>query len=243
MSTIIAKADQSIVIKIKNEINIQLGDAETLKSLLDTAFKGLEAAQMKRALLEGMLRGFTFEDFLKKNVYAIPFAGGYTLITSIDFSRKIAQKSAVWQSKPEFEMNNDKVVSCTVIAYRRLGQDVAEYPATVYLSEYSTGKNLWNSKPRTMLAKVAEMHALRKACPEELAQTYVEEEVQKQEPIKASALDVEALNANEQALLECKDVESLDRYWADLPGEFRPKLKMVYEGQRAILAQEAKDIV
>jgi hypothetical protein len=29
----------------------------------------------------------------------------------------------------------------------------------------------------TMIAKVAEMHALRKACPEELAKSYIEEEM------------------------------------------------------------------
>lgn len=38
---------------IKEEINKQLGDADTVKSLLDTTFNGLEASVMKRALLEG----------------------------------------------------------------------------------------------------------------------------------------------------------------------------------------------
>ena len=33
----------------------------------------------------------------------------------------------------------------------------------VYASEYSTGKNLWRDKPRTMIQKVAEAHALRRA--------------------------------------------------------------------------------
>lgn len=243
MSKEITKAEQSIVQRIKNEINRELADPETLKSLLDTTFKGLDAQMMKRAILEGMLRGFPFIAFLKKEVYAIPFAGGYTIITSIDYSRKIGQKNAVWQSKPEFEVEGNKVVSCTVIAYKRIGTDIAEYPATVYFAEYSTGKNLWNSKPRTMLAKVAEMHALRKACPEELAQTYAEEEIQKQEPVRVAALDVEALKAHEQTLLEIKDLESLDRYWADLPVEYKTKLKNIYEGQRAILVEEAKDIV
>lgn len=33
----------------------------------------------------------------------------------------------------------------------------------VYASEYSTGKSLWRDKPRTMIQKVAEAHALRRA--------------------------------------------------------------------------------
>ena len=54
---------------------------------------------------------------------------------------------------------------------------VGDYTAKVYFTEYSTGRNLRNTKPRTMIAKVAEMHALRSAFPEEMAQQYVEEEM------------------------------------------------------------------
>ncbi len=37
------------------------------------------------------------------------------------------------------------------------------FEVEVYASEYSTGKNLWQTKPRTMIQKVAEAHALRRA--------------------------------------------------------------------------------
>ena len=37
------------------------------------------------------------------------------------------------------------------------------FEVEVYASEYSTGKNLWHDKPRTMIQKVAEAHALRRA--------------------------------------------------------------------------------
>lgn len=170
----------ALVSQYKAEINAQLADKETLESLLQVTFKGLEAPVAKRAMLEGYFRGFTFTDFLKKNVYAIPFKTGYSLVTSIDYARKIAQKSSVWQSKPDFEVDDGTIVSCTVTAFRRIGQDVAEYPATVFFEEYSTNNNLWLTKPRTMIAKVAEMHALRKACPEEMSQLYTEEEFDKE---------------------------------------------------------------
>lgn len=176
----IAKKDTGLVAQYKAEINSQLGDPETFKSLVDVTFNGMEPAVVKRAMLEGLMRGFKFEDFLKKNVYAIPYGNKYSLVTSIDYARKIAQKSNVWQSKPEYEMDDDTIVSCTVTAFRRLGQDVAEYPATVFFEEYATNKNLWMTKPRTMIAKVAEMHALRKACPEEMAKLYTEEEFDKE---------------------------------------------------------------
>jgi phage recombination protein Bet len=37
------------------------------------------------------------------------------------------------------------------------------FEVEVSLSEYSTGKNLWQTKPKTMIIKVAESHALRRA--------------------------------------------------------------------------------
>lgn len=245
MSTQLAKAEPGIVSKIKAEINHELGDAETLKSLLDTTFKGLDAPQMKRALLEGMLRGFPFEAFLKKDVYAIPYGQTFTLITSIDYSRKIgARGGVVGVDAPVYEMDGDRIISCSVTVHKRFPDGyVGGFTAQPDFKEYSTGKNLWASKPKTMIAKVAEMHALRKACPEELAQVYVEEEMAKREPVRTTAIDVEALQEAEQSLLECKDPELLNRVWADMGGDLKTKLKPIYEGQKAILEQEAKDII
>lgn len=56
----------STVALLKGEINRQLADPETMKSLLEVTFKGLEPTTMKRALLEGMVRGFQFKDFLER---------------------------------------------------------------------------------------------------------------------------------------------------------------------------------
>ena len=166
---------------INKEINEEIEKAEVQKALLATTFKGLSFQSMKQALMEGMMRGYKFTDFLEKNVYAIPYGSGYSLITSVDYARKIGMKSGiVGVSAPTYEMDGDKILSCTITVKRKIEEYVGEYTATVYFSEYTTNRNLWTSKPRTMIAKVAEMHALRKACPEELAQAYVEEEMQKE---------------------------------------------------------------
>lgn len=241
------KKEDSKIALIKAEINLQIGDADTLKSLIDTTFtsKGtpMAPALVKRALLEGMLRGFSFQQFLNREVYAIPFADTYSLVTSIDYSRKIAQKCGVWQSEADYKEADGKVVACTVTAFRRIGEDLATYPATVYFSEYTTGKNLWLSKPRTMISKVAEMHALRKACPEELGQAYVEEEMQ---PIVSTqSRDVSHIDITGYELLlrECQTIEGLELIWADMPGSAKVSLKPVMEEMKAILLTEAKDIV
>lgn len=174
---------QSQIEIINTEINKELSSPEVGKALLATTFKGLTPVTMKQAIMEGMIRGFAFKDFLEKNVYAIPFKDGYSLITSIDFARKKGMKgNVVGKTAPEYEESNGKIVSCTVTVKRLVSGHIGDFTAKVYFSEYyKAGKNgypsLWDTKPRTMLAKVAEMHALRMACPEELSQAYIEEEL------------------------------------------------------------------
>ena len=49
------------------------------------------------------------------------------------------------------------------------------FEVEVSLSEYSTGKNLWQTKPKTMIVKVAESHALRRAF--DISGLYAPEEI------------------------------------------------------------------
>lgn len=51
------------------------------------------------------------------------------------------------------------------------------YYEEVRLSEYSTGKSLWASKPSTMIRKVALVHALREAFPSTFGTLYDESEI------------------------------------------------------------------
>lgn len=173
------------IIAVNKEITKELADPAVGRALLATTFKGLNEVSMKQAIFEGVMRGFTFKDFLEKNVYAIPFKDGYSLVTSIDYARKIGARGNVsGKSKPTFEMEDGKIESCDVTIYKKGGDDRG-YTATVYFDEYyKAGKNgypsLWDTKPRTMIAKVAEMHALRMACPEQLSQVYTVEELEKE---------------------------------------------------------------
>lgn len=172
------------IVAINREIAAELKDPAVAKALVATTFKGLSETSMKQAIFEGMVRGFTFKNFLEKDVYAIPYGDKYSLVTSIDHARKIGMRSGViGKSAPTYTFMDDstsEVETCSVTIKRRVGQDIGEFTATVYFSEYSTNKNLWATKPRTMIAKVAEMHALRMACPEEMSQLYTEEEFDKE---------------------------------------------------------------
>lgn len=170
---------------INDELNLQLAHDGTKRALLATTFKGLTETTMRQAMLEGMLTGFTFENFLKKDVYALPFNGrngpSYSLITSIGYARKIGQKAGQCGKKaPVYTFINDgEIETCSVTVQKKVGDYIGDYTATVYFREYNTGKNLWIAKPLSMISKVAEMHALRSAFPEELDKIYVEEEFEK----------------------------------------------------------------
>ncbi len=164
------------------------GNPKALKALLETTFKGFTSELMQKAIFEGMMRGLTFKDFLEKNVYAIKYGEGYSLVTSIDRARKIGMKSnVVGTNEPVYEENDKGLISCSVTVKRKFDDYIGDFTAKVYFQEYckpgkvyngKTTPSMWDKMPRTMIAKVAEMAALRKACPEELSQAYIEEEMQ-----------------------------------------------------------------
>jgi phage recombination protein Bet len=109
-----------------------------------------------------------------------------TIQVSIDGFRVIAERSGDYggQDEPMFTEQDGKLICCKVTVYRFKGS--TRYPAAVglaYWNEYvQTGKDgkpsgLWAKMPHTMLAKVAEALALRKAFPADLSGLYTTEEM------------------------------------------------------------------
>lgn len=109
-----------------------------------------------------------------------------TIQTSIDGFRVIAERSGDYagQDEPDFHEVEGKLISCKVTVYRFRGD--VRYPAAVgvaYWDEYKqVGKDgkafgLWAKMPHTMLSKVAEALALRKAYPQDLSGLYTSDEI------------------------------------------------------------------
>jgi len=139
-----------------------------------------------------------------------------TIQTSIDGFRVIAERSGDYagQDEPFFtdvlgEDGKVKDKSCKITVYRFRGD--VRYPAAVgvaYWSEYvqtdrdGKASGLWAKMPRTMLAKVAEALALRKAYPQDLSGLYTGDEMEqsgnvapvKTEPKNASNVSQEDRN-------------------------------------------------
>ncbi len=225
--------------KIQQEVTEQLGNKETFTALVNTTFKAIPPELIKRATMEGMMRGFKFKDFLEKNIYAIGYGDQYSLVTSIDYARKVGMRGGVCgKSAPTYVENADgKIVSCTVTIQKFVNGIVGNFTATVFFEEYNTGKNQWKSRPRTMIAKVAEMHALRMACPEEAAQLYIEEEYQKNEEDMNIPFDCEPYKLR---LKSVKNLNELSDAWATLPAEAKidPSVAVLKEEMKEKFAED-----
>lgn len=119
-----------------------------------------------------------------------------TIQTAIDGFRVIAERSGDYggQSEPEFKYDaNGDLLSAKIIVYRFRGDVRYECAVGVaFWSEYvvtndewvngqKTGKkvpnDMWGKMKHTMLAKVAEALALRKAYPQDLSGLYTTEEM------------------------------------------------------------------
>jgi len=123
-------------------------------------------------------------DPLTRQIYAIKRAGRMTIQTSIDGFRVIAERSGTYAGQDEpiwIDDENGMPIKCTVTVYR-FSPTGQRYPAGVgvaYFKEYYPNPmNLQKTMPHTMIAKVAEALALRKAFPQDLSGLYTADEMQ-----------------------------------------------------------------
>jgi phage recombination protein Bet len=111
-----------------------------------------------------------------------------TIIHGIDWYRKQAALSGDYAGSDDAVFTGTTAdgnpALATVTVYKIVQGHRVAFTASARWEEYADRtyngddyKGLWKSKPHTMLQKVAESHALRKGWPEQLAGTYVEEEL------------------------------------------------------------------
>ena len=166
------------------------------------------------------------------------YSAKMTIQTSIDGFRVIAERSGDYagQSEPEFVYAGDKLTCCKIAVYRFRGD--VRYQASVgvaYWAEYSQNSGLWTKMPHTMLSKVAEALALRKAYPQDLSGLYTADEMSQADvvevkpdskPIQVSSLDDQDYKDLEYVLLQCKDIESIKEVWDSCPSEYQSDTKV-----------------
>jgi phage recombination protein Bet len=185
-------------------------DQKTGQLILTPKHKELIAKQIAPTATKEELELFfmmayrTRLDPLMKQLYFIKYGQGdrakVSYVTSIDGYRIIAHRTGLFSGidAPKYEKDAQGNVShCTVSVYR-VGSD-RPFSATVKMSEYSTGQNLWKTMPETMIAKVAEAHALRKAFPQDLSGIYTTDEMDQME--RANRISAPVMASKQQIAL------------------------------------------
>lgn len=202
------------VVAIKNEVTTAI-TPEVAQTLIAGKFEGFSNEQVQSAVLQARLMGFELKDILVGNIYAVSYGGKVQILNSIANARKIGQKSGiVGKSAPSYERDdNGNLIGCTVTVEKMTNGHLGKFTAQVFFGEYTTGKNLWVSKPHSMIAKVAETHALRMACPEEMSQVFIEEEYQ-QAPIDITPIATEEeLEKAKTDLENCVSIDELKKVY------------------------------
>lgn len=102
-------------------------------------------------------------------------------ITNIDGYRLVAHRTGQFAGIDEpiftYDSRRGALTHCSITVYKMVQGVRCPFSAKVRLSEYNTGYNNWKTMPETMIAKVAEAHALRKAFPQELSGIYTDDEM------------------------------------------------------------------
>ena len=193
--------------------------------------------QCKRTGLDPFSRQIYAIHRTKWNADKKSYENKMTIQTSIDGFRVIAERSGDYagQDEPIFNEIDGKLISCKVTVYRfKSAQKYAiptRYAAAVgvaYWDEFKqTGKDgkesgMWAKMPHTMLSKVAEAIALRKAYPQDLSGLYTGEEMaQSVNEITTNEeknTDTEHINAHyNKMLMSLMSIDELKMFKSILP--------------------------
>lgn len=134
--------------------------------------------------------------------------------TSIDGFRLIADRTNCYSpAKPtEFQFNeHGKLLSATAYIKKFAGNVWHEIGETAFLSEYASNTNFWNKFPTTMLAKVAEAKALRRAFPNDLSGLYTDDEMQQSKDVEP-VQEVFEVKEEVKDLINKEDLEALQKF-------------------------------
>lgn len=154
---------------------------ETVELIKKTVADGATDSELQMFLYQAKRTGL---DPLARQIYFVKRGGKVVIQTSIDGFRVVAERNGDYagQDEPEFiEGTNGKPRVAKVRVYKFRGeQRYLAATGVAHWDEYKpqAGQDfMWNKMPHTMLAKVAEALALRKAFPQDLSGIYSDDEM------------------------------------------------------------------
>ena len=191
----------------------------------------------------GIATAFNLNPF-KREIYAVKYGDNFNVIVGYETYLKRAEEFPSYDGYETEIRGTGKDMSCTCTVYRKDRNHPTRH--TVYLSEYSTGKSLWVSKPRMMLEKVALSTALRRAFPLEFGgMPYTSEEMgnlsdsEKLEQQGLTEVKAECYDTGKQKVFEGPAPESApkaattqdqkDSNWIAMMDELRERDPEIYD--------------
>ena len=158
-----AEVIQFISICKANKLNPFIGEAWLVK------FQGSPASMITAR-----------DAFLKRAESSPNFTGFQSGVILIRNNELLYEEGA-------FYLQSDQLVGGWCKVYRKDRE--FPYVAKVRIQEYNKGKSTWSAIPGTMIQKVAEAQALRKAFPFQTSGLYTPEEMPEEQPAQASATE------------------------------------------------------
>lgn len=159
-------------------------DREKIELLKNTVCKGASDSEFEVFLHACKRTGL---DPFMKQIYSVPRGGQRTLQTGIDGFRLIAERTGCYcpGKSSTYTYDKDGRLESATAYVKKLTKDGTwhEVEATADFKEYDGNNNMWKKFPKTMLAKVAESIALRKAFPADLSGVYSSEEMSQAEEV------------------------------------------------------------
>jgi len=154
-------------------------------------------------------------DPLKRQIYAIvrPAKGGgsyMNIMTAIDGLRAVAARTGSYAGKdsPVFSDPTDATQSCSVTVYKIVQGQRVPFQEIAFWDEYypkgQPSQKMWDSMPRSQLAKCCEARALRAAFPEDLGGLYITDEMHQADGTKIEPAKSKAAALNDKFLKKGK---------------------------------------
>ena len=179
-------------------------------------------------------------DPLTRQIYFVKRGNKMTIQTSIDGFRVIAERSGLYagQDEPVFAYTESgELLKCSITVYK-FSPTGQRYPAATgvafYKEYYPNPVMLQKSLAHTMLSKVAESLALRKAFPQDLSGIYTTEEMGQagptddmKEELISSLIDLdmddETRSKAYESIRSCNSITTFDKIKARLKQYSAPK--------------------
>jgi phage recombination protein Bet len=171
-----------------------------------------------------------------KEIYLVNYGGRYNVITGINGFRRLACDTGefagcddaefdkagdgTFKTAAELKTESKLPKTCTITVYRLVHSTRVGFTHTAVFSEFSSGKQKWQSMPFQMISKVAEAFALRKGFSDRLTGLNIPEEkaaFENEQPlVDAVSTDMnEVMEVIRGEVEKCNTLGELQKLWRE----------------------------